>query len=136
MNDYIAAVETKNVVIDSTNNYMILDISASQDLSEAILPMNGYKLTTTPSSDYGFFGTGSKVQVTDSDGTQVAEYTLVVRGDVNGDSVCDVFDLMLMQFVINDPSTFDGVYFVAGDLTKDGEITDRDFEAVVTKALS
>ncbi len=136
MNDYIAAVGDKNVVIDSTNNYIILDISASQNLSEAILPMDGYTLITTPSSDYGFFGTGSKVQVTDSNGTQVAEYTLVVRGDVNGDSVCDVFDLMVMQSATNNPTTLEGAYFVAGDLTEEGEITDTDFEAVVTKALS
>ncbi|MBR2876030.1 MAG: leucine-rich repeat protein, partial [Clostridia bacterium] len=136
VNDYITAVDTKNVALDSSDNTLTLDISASKDLNEAIVEMEGYTLSTTPNSDYGFIGTGSTVQVTDSSGTQVAEYTLVVRGDVNGDSVCDVLDCMLIELAQNHNTTLDGVYLAAGDLTENGEITVEDFSAVVNKALN
>ena len=136
VNDYITAVDTKNVALDSSDNTLTLDISASKDLNEAIIEMDGYTLSATPNSDCGFIGTGSTVQVTDSNGTQVAEYTLVVRGDVNGDSVCDVLDCMLIELAQNHNTTLDGVYLAAGDLTENGEITVEDFSAVVNKALN
>jgi hypothetical protein len=115
---------------------LLLDISACTDISDAIIEMDGYTLTTTPNSDYGFIGTGSTVQVTDSSGTQVAEYTLIVRGDVNGDSVCDVLDCMLIELAQNHNTTLEGVYLAAGDLAENGEITVEDFSAVVNKALN
>ncbi|MBR2876649.1 MAG: leucine-rich repeat protein, partial [Clostridia bacterium] len=136
VNNYITAVDTKNVVIDASAATLTLDISASKDLSEAIVVMDGYTLKVIPNSDYGFLGTGSKVQIIDSTGNVVAEYTLVVRGDVNGDSVCDVLDCMLIELVQTHNTTLDGVYLAAGDLTENGEISIEDFSAVVNKALN
>jgi hypothetical protein len=81
-------------------------------------------------------GTGSSVQITDSTGAVIAEYTLVVRGDVNGDSVCDVLDCMLIELAQTHNTTLDGVYLAAGDLAENGEITVEDFSAVVNKALN
>lgn len=134
VNEYITALNTKNAVIDTTNNILILDISASKDLSEAIIALDGYTLTTTPNSDYGFFGTGSKVQVSDANGSQVVEYTLVVRGDVNGDSVCDIIDCMLIELTRTNNRNLDGIYFIAGDLAENGVIDEEDFTAAINKA--
>ena len=137
INKYITAVDTKNAVVDATTNTLLLDMSACKDINEAIVEMDGYTLTTTPTSDYGFIGTGSKVQVTDTTGTQVAEYTLVVRGDVNGDSVCDALDLMLIELArqTNNNVTLEGAYFAAANLAEDSEINIDDFNAVVNKAV-
>lgn len=138
INDHITAVDTKNAVVDTTRNTLVLDMSACQDITEAIVEMDGYTLTTTPTSSYGFIGTGSKLQVADSTGTQVAEYTLVVRGDVNGDSVCDVLDCMLLELARHESNnvSLEGVYFAAGNLAEDNEINIDDFNAVVNKALA
>ena len=133
VNDYITAVDTKNVVVDAITNTLVLDISACKDVNDAIIEMDGYTLTITPNSNYGYYGTGSKVQVLDDNGAQVDEHTLVVRGDVNGDSVCDVLDLMLIELARTNNRNLDGVYLTAGDLTENGEIDVDDFEAVVNK---
>lgn len=138
INDYIAAVGTKNAVVDTITNTLLLDISASKDINEAIVEMDGYTLNTTQTSDYGFIGTGSKVQVLDGNGTQVAEYTLVVRGDVNGDSICDTLDCMLIELARHEDNnvSLEGVYFTAADLAEDSEININDFNAVVNKAIA
>ncbi len=136
VNEYIATVDYTNTTIDTNNDFIILDISNSNNLTQSIVVMDGYILNTTPNSDYGYYGTGSKVQVTDSNGTQVAEYTLVVRGDVNGDSVCDVLDCMLIELARNNHKELNGIYLNAGDLTENGSIDVYDFEAVVNKAIA
>lgn len=138
INNHITAVDTKNAVVDTTSNTLLLDMSACKDINEAIVEMDGYTLTIAPTSSYGFIGTGSKVQVADSTGTQVAEYTLVVRGDVNGDSVCDVLDCMLLELARHESNnvSLEGVYFAAGNLAEDNEINIDDVKAVVNKALA
>ncbi len=136
INDYITAVDTKNVVVDTTSNTLLLDVSACKDINEAIVEMDGYALSPTPNSAYGYYGTGSKVQVLDDNGVQVDEYTLVVRGDVNGDSVCDVIDCMLLELAKNDHTELAGIYLTAADLTENGDIDVDDFEAVVNKAIA
>ena len=138
INNYITAVDTKNAVVDTTSNTLLLDMSACKDINEAIVEMDGYTLTTIPTSSYGFIGTGSKLQVADSTGTQVVEYTLVVRGDVNGDSVCDSLDLMLIELArqTNNNVSLEGAYFAAANLAEDSEINIDDFNAVVNKAVA
>ncbi len=136
INTYLAGVTEFDVALDAPTNYLVANISASKDLNESIVVMDGYTLTTTPNSDFGYYGTGSKVQVLDDNGVQVDEYTLVVRGDVNGDSVCDVLDCMLIELARNNHKELDGVYLSAGDLTENGEIDVYDFEAVVNKVVA
>ena len=136
VNEYIATVDYTNTTIDTNNDFIVLDISNSSNLTQSIFVMDGYTLNTIPNSDYGYYGTGSKVQVADSTGTQVDEYTLVVRGDVNGDSVCDVLDCMLIELARNNHKELNGIYLNAGDLTENGSIDVYDFEAVVNKAIA
>ena len=136
LNNHITAVNTKNVVIDTTTNTLLLDISACQDITEAIVEMDGYTITTTANSDFGLIGTGSKIQVADSTGTQIAEYTVAVRGDTNGDSVCDVLDCMLIELTRSGNTELSGTYKTAGDLATDDKIDEKDLQAIVDKALS
>ena len=138
VNEYLAGVTTFSVTLDEPNKYLSANLSASQNLNESLAVIDGYTLVTTPNSPYGFIGTGSKVQVTDTTGTQIAEYTLVVRGDVNGDSVCDSLDLMLIELArqTNNNVTLEGAYFAAANLAEDSEINVDDFNAAVNRAVA
>ena len=64
------------------------------------------------------------------------EYTLVIRGDVNGDSVCDALDLMLIELARTNNTTLTGVYFTAANLSEDGTIDISDFNAAVNRAVA
>ncbi|MBO5857185.1 MAG: hypothetical protein J6Q87_02950, partial [Clostridia bacterium] len=133
VNEYLAGITTFNVSLDEPTKYLSANLSAAQSLNESITVIDGYTLNTIPNS-FNFYGTGSKVQVLDENGVQVDEYTLVVRGDVNGDSVCDVLDLMLVELARTNNRNLDGIYLAAGDLTENGIIDAEDFNAVVNKA--
>ena len=136
VNSYITADDTKNVVLDTEADMLLLDISACTDISDAIIEMDGYTITAIPNSSYGFIGTGSKLKVSTTSGTQVAEYTLVVRGDVNGDSVCDGLDCMLVELARNNQTTLEGAYYAAANLAEDDQIDMNDFSAVVNRVFA
>lgn len=136
INEYISAIDTKNAELDTLTNMLLIDLSAVKDINEAIIEMDGYTLAVVSTSKYGFIGTGSILKVSDTYGTDVAEYTLVIRGDVNGDSVCDVLDCMNVELCANGWLNTEGAYFTAGDLNEDGVITKEDYQSVVNKAFA
>ena len=136
VNSYITADDTKNVVLDTEADMLFLDISACTDISDAIIAMDGFTITVIPNSSHGFIGTGSKLKVLTTSGILVAEYTLVVRGDVNGDSVCDVLDCMLVELARSNQATLEGAYYVAANLAEDDRIDTDDFSAVVNRGLA
>ncbi|MGN1315872.1 MAG: dockerin type I domain-containing protein [Acutalibacteraceae bacterium] len=66
----------------------------------------------------------------------MGEFTLVVSGDINGDSVCDVLDCAAVQVVSSGHGTFVGAYSIAADSNSDGMVDVIDYQAIVNKALS
>ena len=62
-------------------------------------------------------------------------FTCVVKGDTNGDGVCDVLDCAQMALVVNDLANLSGVYKVAGDSNNDDVIDASDYQQVINKAL-
>ncbi len=86
-------------------------------------------------TSYAFYGTGSKILVKDGDGKVVDEIVVIIEGDVNGDSVVDAIDCMLIQLAATANSTrpLEGVYYTAGNITADSAITADDLSAAVLK---
>ncbi len=89
----------------------------------------------TLSSDSVYSGTGAVIGILNN-GILRSQYTLVVFGDTNGDSVCDVLDCFQVERVSNGNATLSGVYAEAGDTNADGEIDVTDYQAIVNKAVS
>ena len=114
-----------------------IDNEACKEIEEVFNVKDGFKLQTEHSLE-GYCGTGTVVKVLDENNEVVKEYKIVVQGDVNGDSICDAIDCMLLELArhTNNNVSFDGVYFAAGDFTEDGEIGIDDFNAVVNKAIA
>ncbi|MBR6552229.1 MAG: hypothetical protein IKT89_05250, partial [Clostridia bacterium] len=75
-------------------------------------------------------------QIKDKNGAVLKEHTLVVKGDLNGDGVCDALDCMLVELARTGNTKLVGSAFLAGNLVDDAEITITDFEAVVNKAIN
>jgi hypothetical protein len=85
--------------------------------------------------NYEFLGTGSIITVFDGD-EYVGDFTLVVDGDTNGDSVCDALDAAQVALVTNGQKTIDGAYKMAADSNYDDEINIDDYQAIVNKVVA
>ncbi len=83
-------------------------------------------------------GTGSKISFVE-EGAVVKEYTVVLKGDVNGDGYVDALDCMAIGLVAEEKEEFDEeIYkYAAGLLYDDFEyITSNNYQAAVNQALS
>lgn len=79
-------------------------------------------------------GTGATVTLKDSTGADVATYTLIIFGDVNGDGAVDSADAVQVKRVSVLLATLDGAYAFAGDYNADGAVDSAD--AVAVKRVS
>ena len=74
-----------------------------------------------------YAGTGTTLDRRNSSDELVSQYTCVVLGDVNGDSVVDVLDAFFIQLQNKNGVTLTGAFRKASDLNKDGQYNDTDF---------
>ena len=121
------------------NNFRVFTQNYAQTSIDNII---GIQDTTTyyyrPSYIYRkvqYYGTGSVFEVLNGNGAWET-YTLIVEGDVNGDSVVDVLDIHTVSLVANGLTTLQNEYFIAGDTNLNEEITVEDYSTVVNLVLS
>ncbi len=142
--------------IDNSLNYVIMDIAGTDDCTidytnklifatktgvediEELLSIPATSTTSVTASlvvgDEEYLGTGSIVAVTDGDVT--TEYTLIVNGDTNGDSACDVLDCFDVERASNGNGDLTGAYAMAADSNSDEVVDVTDYQNVVNKALA
>ncbi len=103
--------------------------------SEAFTGNISPDVTPSQVSDFkSYIGTGSTVTLTNN----LSEFRLsvVVRGDINGDSVCDVMDGMLCERIVNQGAESDVLTIAGCDSDNNGVITAQDFSALVNRIVS
>lgn len=66
----------------------------------------------------GKISTGNKVVITDSSNKKIKEFTFVMYGDINGDSVIDIVDMLYMKRHILEISILNGPKSIAADINK------------------
>ena len=66
--------------------------------------------------------TGSVIILKDKDGNKVEEITVVVKGDVRGDGVMGLGQLVAAAQAVNGKAPLTGAYLAAGDINGDGTI--------------
>ncbi len=134
IDDNIAGVESYSV--NEENGIIYTSVSLCQNPEKFITVADGCKLSAIPSNSAGFYGTGSTVNIVDSDGNIIKSYQLSVKGDVNGDGFCDVLDCMRVQLHSTGWICMGGAYLMAADFTGDGNLTAEDYQAEVSYALT
>ena len=82
-----------------------------------------------------FYGTGSTITVFDGN-DYMGDYTLVINGDTNGDSVCDVLDSSLVALASSGKKELTGAYAMAADSNMDDVVDITDYQDIVNKAVS
>ena len=80
-------------------------------------------------------GTGSIITIFDGN-EYIGDFTLVVEGDVNGDSIVDALDAMHVGLASNGHRTLEGAYALAADSNADEVVDANDYQAIVNKAVS
>ncbi len=130
--------ETINTEIDYTDFVIRTNVETADEISDVLSLSENTTVTITPSYKYGdteFFGTGTIITVFDGN-DYVGDFTLVVNGDTNGDSVCDALDAAQVALVSNGHKTIDGAYKMAADSNSDDIVDIDDYQAIVNKAVS
>ena len=129
--------EKENTEIDYVNKLIYTRETANKDFSGIINIQDNTSYSSLPSlvyKEYSWYGTGSEFVA--YNGTQKERYTLIVAGDVDGDSAVDVIDAAFVALVVNNLATLEDEYFLAADTNSDGDLTVEDYAQVVNLVLA
>ena len=105
----ITGLENKNNTVDS----LLSKIQTNYTVE--IYNKNGEKI-----SGSNLAGTGSTVKILDNN-ILIAEYTLIMYGDTNGDGKINSIDLLVLQRHILEIEKLENVYVKAGNVRKNGK---------------
>ena len=137
----VGATATPEIVAkDGTTGYVdnerkyVYGVTAGDVAANYFEATNGGTLTWDVGTAASENGTGATVTLKDSKGADVATYTLVIFGDVNGDGAVDSADAVQVKRVSVLLATLDGAYAFAGDYNADGAVDSAD--AVAVKRVS
>ncbi len=134
----VSVMGTENTQIDYDNFTINTTIQNCDDILEIIgisdsaiaIPIASYVC-----GNIELFGTGTIVTVFDGD-EYIGDFTLIVEGDTDGDSVCDVLDVANVERSVNGHSSLEGAYSIAADNNADDIVDINDFQAIVNTALN
>lgn len=122
-NTYISGIRLGTDVSTLVNNVKKQSAGANVVIKDA----NGRAKTS------GRFGSGYTVSIT-SGGTSKT-YSVVIYGDVNGDGVITILDLLRVQKLILRTASYSSTYTTAADVNKDGKVTILDLLKVQKQIL-
>ena len=125
--------------IDVENNLIYTKQFVCRDFLEIVHINENTNYILTPSYEYQnncWYGTGSQLQIQDINTSSEITYTLIVEGDINGDSAVDVLDAAYVELVTSGHKQLTDAYFLAADTNSDEEITVEDYSQVVNLVLA
>ncbi len=120
-------------VVDTENGY-VYGVVAGEDVNLFFSVENGTFEMKANESGYTN-GTGATLVVKDTKGNEVAQYTLVVFGDVNGDAAVSATDSATVEVASLGAEMETAVYAYAADVNGDGSITATDSATVEVASL-
>lgn len=131
-------VQTENTEIDYDNFIIRTSVQSADDVADILGLSESAVVVATASYMHGdieLYGTGTVITVFDGD-KYIGDFTLVVEGDTNGDSVCDALDAWQVGLVSSGKAELTDAYALAADNNADDTINIIDYQAIVNKAVS
>ena len=129
---------TPDTQIDYEGFVIRTDVCCGKEIADILSLSESAVAVAEASYVYGdteFFGTGTTITVFDGN-KYIGEFTLVVNGDVNGDSVCDALDAAQLALASNGQKILNGAYAMAADSNADDFVDVDDYQAVVNKIVA
>lgn len=124
--------------IDYTNQYVYSSEELLKDIFDIVEVLEVADCIAKPSHACDvikYYGTGSTIGVY-LDGYLAEEYTLIILGDTNGDSVTDVLDAAIVSLSANGIRDLDPKEKCAADLDCDGRITIDDYQSIINVVVA
>ena len=116
--------------VDEDNKYIdLIDVGTTIDEFKNNIDLNdGYTVDVEYKSDTGenLIYTGGKTRIY-KDGELYAEYTNIIRGDVNGNAVIDIIDYIRIMKHIMEEIVLEGEFFKAADVTQENGVDIIDY---------
>ncbi len=73
-------------------------------------------------NDENLIGTGYKMVIKNSQDEEIYYYNFLINGDINGDSLINSLDVLVLQKYILELKSISGVFLKAGNINKDGKL--------------
>lgn len=134
----ILTTSTESSQIDYKNLIIKTTVQSCKDITEILGVSDSARIVVTASCKEGsveLLGTGAIISVYDGE-NHLGDYTLIVGGDTNGDSVCDALDCFEVERLANGNGALTGAYAMAADSNSDDMVDITDYQAIVNKALA
>lgn len=112
--------------------------SAAQDVLNGITFINGAygKVYAADGSENDqTVGTGNRIVIYDGSGNVLANYEVIIYGDVNGDGSIDLLDIVKIKRYMLGTGGVEGAYYQAADTNRDGEPDLLDIVAIKNHML-
>jgi hypothetical protein len=124
-------------VIDKENNIVFSKNTVCQNIEKLCQTAEDITYNVEPSNSFGehtYLGTGTVITLYKNE-EKIAEYTIVIDGDLDGDSVCDTLDIALTEMSMNKNRTPSEIECYAANGMAIDEINIDSFQYVVNTAL-
>ena len=92
------------------------NITTSSDVTVKVIKTDGTVNT-------GAIRTGDRLVLYREDGSELKAYSIVIYGDVNGDGVVSLVDIVRIRRIMLGKIQVNGAYSLAADCTKDGAVS-------------
>ena len=125
----------KNVIVDEENKYL-LGLPSGEKIEDYFAATDNGSIVQVKNSFGMINATGSQAQIVSKDGVVIDVYTVIIPGDVNGDSAIDTFDVFYIDRHINTANKLSGAYLAAADINRDGVVDESDYNLCFDLALS
>ena len=125
----------------NTNVTIVEDLGYIWGLDEGFSDISNYITVTEGTGTLEYIpsengiGTGSVVKVYDIYGELFKSYTIIVFGDVNGDTYIDGQDAVLISCITTFTDKFTDAQKFAADVDFDNSVTETDYNITANKAL-
>ncbi len=98
------------------------NVAKFKELVDTNLKMEFYDSKGNLLDDDSMIGTGYRLCLRDDDGNEIYNYYFIIYGDVNGDSLINSLDVLVLQKYILEMKNLDELYLKAGNISKNGEL--------------
>ena len=127
----------ENTTIDKENNIIFSKNAICQNIEDICKTTEDITCYIEASNNYGekeYIGTGSKIALYKNN-EKIAEYTIVIDGDLTGDSVCNAIDVALAEMALSNTRPPSAIECYAANGSSKEVIDISSFQYVVNTAL-